>query len=57
MKKITERTIKTIEAGTMLYDKIDNKWAKVTSVHKGQYFTIDSLLLETKDSLKRCYLI
>lgn len=57
MKKITERTINTIEVGTMLFDKIDNKWVKVTSIHKGQYFTIDSLLLETKESLKSDYLI
>lgn len=57
MKKITEKEIKSIEAGTELFDTVDKKMVKVTSVNKGNYFIIDYDIIETKESLKRIYMI
>lgn len=55
MKKITDATVKRIEAGTMLFDTISKEWVKVTRVNK-PFFEI-GLSLETADSLKRNYKI
>lgn len=57
MKKITEKEIKSIEAGTELFDTVDKKMVKVTSVNKRNYFIIDYGIIETKESLKRIYMI
>lgn len=56
MKKITGNNLKRIDTGTALYDKVSHKIVKVTKNKGGGFFEI-GMLIETAESLKRCYML